>query len=116
MNTRKCNKKRIAWMLVLALFASCLQPVGILAQENVDAEMVAVSANVVPVLGMLQLNSPVNVSVQDMYVVSDNSVGDLISHYQFQAAENSSYEFSAYDGYEYTDVTVKVYEEGSAYG
>lgn len=116
MNTRKCNKKRIAWMLVLALFASCLQPVGILAKENVDAEMAAVSANAVPVLGMLQLNSPVNVSVQDMYVVSDNSVGDLISHYQFQAAENSSYEFSAYDGYEYTDVIVKVYEEGSAYG
>ncbi len=116
MNTRKCNKKRIAWMLVLALFASCLQPVGILAKENVDAEMAAVSANAVPVLGMLQLNSPVNVSVQDMYVVSDNSVGDLISHYQFQAAENSSYELSAYDGYEYTDVIVKVYEEGSAYG
>lgn len=49
MNTRKCNKKRIAGMLVLALFASCLQPVGILAKENVDAEMAAVSANAVPV-------------------------------------------------------------------
>lgn len=116
MNTRKCNKKRIAWMLVLALFASCLQPVGILAQENVDAEMAAVSANAVPVLGMLQLNSPVDVSVQDMYVVSDNSADELVAHYQFQANENTIYGFSAYDDYENSDVTVNVYEEGGAYG
>lgn len=116
MNTRKCNKKRIAWMLVLALFASCLQPIGILAQENVDAEMAAVSANAVPVLGMLQLNSPVDVSVRDMYVVSDNSADELVAHYQFQANENAIYGFSAYDDYENSDVTVNVYEEGGAYG
>ena len=116
MNKRKCNKKRIAWMLVLALFASCLQPVGILAKENVDAELAAVSANAVPVLGMLQLNNPVQVTEQDTYTVSRNSIERQIAHYQFQATENSSYRFSAYDDYEYTDVTVKVYEEGSAYG
>lgn len=116
MNKRKCNKKRIAWMLVLALFASCLQPIGILAKENVDAEMVAVSANAVPVKGMLQLNNPVQVAEQDTYTVSRNSIERQIAHYQFQATENSSYRFSAYDDYEYTEVTVKVYEEGSAYG
>lgn len=103
-------------MLVLALFASCLQPVGILAKENVDAEMAAVSANAVPVKGMLQLNTPVQVAEQDTYTVSCNSVERQIAHYQFQATDNSSYRFSAYDDYEYTDIYVKVYEEGSAYG
>ena len=116
MNKRKCNKKRIAWMLVLALFVSCLQPVGIWAKENVDAEMTTVSANAVPVKGMLQLNSPVDVFVQDMYAVSDNSADELVAHYQFRANENACYGFSAYDDYENTDVTVNVYEEGSAYG
>ena len=115
MNTRKCNKKRIAWMLVLALFASCLQPVGILAKENVDAEMAAVSANAVPVLGTLQLNKTVK-TPRDMAsdVEVEGSVNtEKVVHFQFKAESTSNYvvllRYS--EGY-----SIQVYEEGGAYG
>lgn len=115
MNKRKCNKKRIAWMLVLALFASCLQPVGILAKENVDAEMATVSANAVPVLGMLQLNKTVK-TPRDMAsdVQVEGSVNtEKVVHFQFKAESTSVYAIllKYSEGY-----AIQVYEEGSAYG